>query len=137
MATIPGTVTEQINDAKSLEISYRTLHPSVIVIDKETNRVIRVPFSSIISKYKNYLSRIIISYKLNEKEQIKYAYKPKAFSEDIYGTTELWDTLLILNNCKSVMDFTPKTIKMYDPREFKSYLNEILIIEEELGNLTY
>lgn len=137
MANIPGTITDQISDAEELEISYRTLHPAAIIIDSESERNIRIPFSSIISKYKDFLSEIVISVELTEEEQLHYQYKPKALSEDMYGTTELWDSLLILNNCKSVIDFTPKVVKMYDPEEFKAYLNEVMIIEEELGNIDY
>lgn len=137
MTDIPATMPDQVEDAINLEISYRTLHPSAYIVDSETERTIRIPFSSVINKYKDYLSTIIIKVELSDQEQSYYHYKPKALSEEMYGTTELWDTILILNNCKSVIDFTPKVVKLYDPEKFKSYLNEVMIIEEELGNISY
>lgn len=138
MATsIPATITDQVEEAQELEISYRALHPDAILNNVESNHSIRIPFSSIVNKYKDLLSNIIITQDLTPEEQIQYQYQPKRFSEDTYGSTEFWDTLLILNNCKSVIDFKPKMVKLYDPNKLKTYLNEIMIIEDDLGNITY
>lgn len=134
---IPSTLPEQVSLIKDLEISYRTLHPSVYLHDKDSNRTIRIPFSSIINKYKDYLSGIIMEIELNEDEQAQYLYKPKLLSEDLYDTTELWDTILILNDCQSVINFKPKLVKVYDPTELKTLLNEIMLIEENIGNITF
>lgn len=138
MATsIPATITDQVEDAQGLEISYRALHPDAILNNVESNHSIRIPFSSIVNKYKDLLSNIIITQDLTPEEQIQYQYQPKRFSEDTYGSTEFWDTILILNNCKSIIDFKPKMVKLYDPDKLKTYLNEIMIIEDDLGNITY
>ena len=134
---IPSTMPEQVSLAKDLEISYRTLHPTVLLHDHDSNRTIRIPFSSIVNKYKDFLSNIIMSISLNDEEQEMYMYKPKLLSEDLYGTTELWDTILILNDCPSVIDFKPKVINIYDPTELKVILNEIMLIEEEIGNINF
>jgi hypothetical protein len=138
MDNIPATMGEQIEEAESLEISYRVLHPAAYLHDKESDTTIRVPFSSIINKYKDYLSNIIIEKELSAADQKKYQYSPKALSDKIYGTTELWDTLLVLNGCESIIDFKPTDfVKIYDPARLKSYLNEVMIIEERLGNISY
>lgn len=137
MAFIPATVPDQISDIKEREISYRTLHPEAYVFNQENNREIRIPFSSIINKYRHFLDKIIIKIQLTEEEQVNYECQPKKISEDMYGTTELWDTILILNNAKSVIDFKPRVVKLYDPQKFKTFLNEIMIIEEELGNISF
>ena len=138
MATsIPATITDQVEEAQGLEISQRALHPDAILNNVESNHSIRIPFSSIVNKYKDLLSNIIITQDITPEEQIQYQYQPKRFSEDTYGSTEFWDTLLILNNCKSVIDFKPKMVKLYDPNKLKTYLNEIMIIEDDLGNITY
>lgn len=131
MATldIPSTVTEQVSMAKNLELSYNKLHSNALLkIDDDT--LISFPFSSLTNKYKDFLSTIIISIPLTEEEQEKYKYKPKMVSEELYGTTEFWDQVLILNNAVSIIDFTPKMLKVYDPEKLKLYLNEILILEE-------
>ena len=134
---IPASMLEQIDQIKDLEIAYRVLHPSAILHDVNTDKKIVFPFSSIINKYKDFLYQIITTLDLNEEEQLYYQYKPKMLSEDVYGTTELWDTLLILNDCISVSEFKPKKLKLYDPSKFKTYLNEIMLLEEELGNISF
>ena len=52
---IPSTMPQQVDLIKEMEISYRTLHPAVIMYDKDSDRRIRFPFSSIVSKYKDFL----------------------------------------------------------------------------------
>ena len=132
--SIPSTITEQVYEAKSLDISYRTLHPAAVILDEQTGRNIQIPFSSLINKYKDFLHEIIIEIPLSEKEKEIYMFKPKMLSEDLYGTTELWDTILILNNVVSVSEFKPDVVKVYDHNRLKKYINEILILEELVEN---
>lgn len=127
---IPATLPEQVNLIKSMEISYRTLHPACKIHDKKTDRTIRIPFSSITNKYKDFLSTTVIEVELSKEEEEMYLFKPKRLSEDLYGTTELWNDMLILNKSFSIIDFRPKKIKVYDPMKLKKVLNEIIILEE-------
>jgi hypothetical protein len=137
MPQIPSTISEQISKVKELEISYRVLHPTVNIESTVYNREINVPFSSIINKYRHYLNSIVSRIDLSPKEQEKYIYKPKMLSEDLYGTTELWDSILILNDCVSVTDFKPVNVFVYDPRQFKSFINEIMLLEESIGSIVF
>ena len=125
----PATMTEQISNIKDMEISYRVLHPTMQLTDKQSGRTIEVPFMSLMNKYKDFLSKAIDEVKLNDKLKIKYQYNPKAVSFDLYGTTELWDAILVLNNAKSIIDFTPSKIKYYNPSKLKPLLNELMILE--------
>lgn len=127
---IPSTMSKQISEAEDLELSYRVLHPSAILHDDMTNSNIKIPFSSLTNKYKDFLSKIIITIDLTDEMELKYRYKPKAVSQDLYNTTEFWNDILILNNCFSTYQFTPKKLKIYDPENLKKYLNEILILEK-------
>ena len=127
---IPASMDEQIADIKDLDISYRILHPAAIIRDEYTSRNIRIPFSSLTSKYSNFLSTIIVEIELDADEQVEYLFKPKALSNYLYGTTEFWNDLLILNNAYSTSEFKPTTVKIYDPNKFKKYINEILILED-------
>ena len=127
--TIPSTIPEQIDLIKELEISYRTLHPNAILTDNQTGRIINIPFNSIISKYRNFLDTLIIQIILDEKLQNKYQFKPKLVSNDFYKTTELWDSILILNNAISLFDFKPTVLKLYDPNRLKDAVNEIIVLE--------
>nr|DAW33907.1 MAG TPA: hypothetical protein [Caudoviricetes sp.] len=138
MAYIPSTIDEQYEYGKSLEISYRALHHDAYLHDKQSNRTIRIPFMSILSKYRDFLDEIIVEQELTLDEQRVYRWNPKKMSEDFYGTTEFWFMLLVLNNYKSVIEFQPKNyVKMYDTDKFKRYLNEIMILEDKLGLITY
>jgi hypothetical protein len=131
--SIPATLPQQVEEAKALDISYRTLHPGAVIINGQTNETINVPFSSLINKYKDFLHEIVIYMPMTEDDCDAYMYKPKMLSEELYGTTELWDTILLLNNNISVSEFKPeKGIYIYDPNRLKSFINEILIMEEIL-----
>ena len=131
---IPVSMDEQVEEMEDLDISYRVFHPAAIIRDKSSQRNINVPFSSLTAKYRNLLSAIIVTADLMEDFDIDYnlyQYKPKALSEAIYGTTEFWSDILILNRCFSITDFTfGNNIKIYDPDDFKEYLNEILSLED-------
>lgn len=131
--TIPSTMTEQIEQIENMEISYRVLHPELTVHNNETNQDVEIPFSSLLNKYRDYLSNIIVTIILDDEAQAKYRFKPKLISNELYGTTELWDTILILNSCARVCDFQPVRLKLYDPTELKKYINTILIIEGYLN----
>ena len=96
-SSFPATITKQISNIKSYEISYRTLHTKAIVNDYITGDSIGIPFMNIIDKYKDNLIPIITEAEL----------------------------------APSISDFKPgNTIKIYDPDNFKEYINEILILEE-------
>lgn len=127
---IPASMTEQVEQIEDMEISYRALHPDVFLHDKQSDRTIRIPYSSITNKYKNFLWKVITTYDLTDREQAYYKGKPKLLSMDLYDTTEFWNDLLILNHFISVVDFNPKKLRCYDPFRFKKILNEIMIIEE-------
>lgn len=131
---VPATVPEQVSLAKDMEISYRTLHPSLVISNVKDDDVIRVPYSSIINKYKDFLSTIVVEIKLDDAMREKYMYKPKMVSNELYGTTELWSEILILNNAYSVIEFTPRVLKCYDPNRFKSFINEIILLEDVLDD---
>lgn len=124
------TLRTQIAEIKSNELSYRTLHDTATLTDEHSGRNIEIPFRSITNKYRNFLSNIIITLNLTEAESTKYKYNPKLLSYDLYGTTEYWNDILILNNYSSILQFTPtSTVKVYNKRSLKEYLNEIMIIE--------
>lgn len=129
---IPSSITEQIETVKDLEISYRMLHNNLFINDISSNKRIEVPFQSLINKYKYILSDITVSVNLDDRLSRYYLYNPKLLSQDLYGTVELWSELLRLNNWSSIVDFKPVKIKIYDPRRLKSFLNEILILEEKI-----
>ena len=63
---IPASMNEQIENAKALEISYRTLHEQAILKDKISGRNIQIPFASFTDKYKDFLNTIIVTVSLSD-----------------------------------------------------------------------
>lgn len=129
MEQIPSNLPEQIDIVRNMEINYDTLHPKANIYDNQSGRTIIIPYESLMNKYKDFLSGLIISEELTEEQKRNYWYKPKTVSFEIYGTTELWDVILILNNAFNIVQFTPNVLKYYDPENLKEYINEIMILE--------
>lgn len=132
---LPVSLTEQIDRANHSELGYRKLHTSAIMTNEENGSIIEIPFSSYTEKYRDYLEKCIIRRYMSEKDCAKYRFRPKLLSIDLYGSTEFWNDILILNNCTSIREFQPtkeKPTLFYDPKTLKTYLNEILILEGQL-----
>lgn len=131
--SIPVTLREQIETVEGDDISYRALHSIAYISDADTGDVITVPYMDLISKYSDFLDAIVVEMTLTDELYFRYRYRPKTLSNDLYGTTELWFTLLNLNGFRSIMEFQPKKLKYYDPDQFKIYINEIMVLEEVLN----
>lgn len=129
MIEIGNDLHRQIELIKKKEISYRTLMQQANMTNIMTGDTIQIPFASYTNMYRSLLSSIIISKKLDDKVQSMIRFKPKLLSQILYGTTEFWNDILILNDCKSIMEFDPTEVKVYDPSRFKTYLNQIMILE--------
>lgn len=130
--TIPSTVSELIAWGKSQEISYRNLHRDAYVVNKDTSETIRIPLTDIISEYKYFLQPYIIEFTMHDEELQLYQFNPKALSNKLYGTTEYWAVLLMINNCISKIDFSSHKIKVLDPKRVRGFVNEVLILEKIL-----
>lgn len=129
---IPATITELIEWGKNEEISYRNLHTEAYINDLDNDRIIKIPLNDTMSAYRYFLDPYLIEFELHDEELQLYQFKPKSLSYKLYGTTELWALLLMVNNCISKIDFNKKKIKVLDPKNIKSFINEVLILEKVL-----
>jgi hypothetical protein len=127
--SIPANLPEQVDTARDLEISYASLHPRATIYDEQTKRTIRVPYESLANKYKDFLDKLVIEKELSDDLKRIWWHRPKTVSYDIYGTTELWSEILVLNKCTSIREFTPNVLRYYDRSRLKEYINEIYILE--------
>jgi hypothetical protein len=59
----------------------------------------------------------------------KFAYKPKALSYTLYGTTELWHLLLWINNMSSTSQFNKRRFLIFLPTS--SYILQKIINREQ------
>lgn len=123
-----NTIQDQIDSIEEEEISYRNFHTNAYI--NSNGDIIKIPYKSILSEYREYFKDIIITAELTDPELYKYRYKPKLLSYDLYDTTELWSALLEINNMYSVIDFNlEKQPKIFHPEGLTEVLNEILILE--------
>ena len=125
-----ATIQELIDSVKDMEISYRNLHTNVYIKNKDDT--IKIPYKSIIMEYLPYFKSSVVELKLSPEEVSKYRFKPKKLSYDLYGTTELWSALLELNQLYSIIEFNKEVYKVFEPKEFMTLLNEVLILEDVL-----
>lgn len=131
--SIPTTITDEIEDGLQLTISHRNFNNSVVINYTNNGEKIRIPMDSLISKYNDLVSNYVVSTELTEADAREYRYAPKKFSQDMYGTTQYWSIILYLNDCHSVIEFTPEDyIKYIKPESINELINEILILENRV-----
>jgi hypothetical protein len=129
-----STLETQVYNELKNDLIYRDLNSTLEILDRESNEKIVIPYISTVSKYMDFLKSIILEVELTDIQYERYRQNPHAVSEALYGTTQYWDILLKLNNCVSRFEFNKKKIKYYDPLELVTYLNELVIKEDELAN---
>ena len=127
---LPTTIDDLIDWGKTQEISYRNLNGRVYINNLSNNEVIRITLNSVMGEYRYFLKPYMVEITMNDEELYLYQYKPKSLSYKLYGTTELWSTLLMINNCVSKIDFDKAKIKVLDPKRIKGFINEVLILEK-------
>ena len=122
-------ISKSIEDSRDADFMASNLYFTATIEDKSSGDVIRVPYLSLTQKYADVLSQYVTIARYTEVQFNKYQYRPKLLSQDIYGTTELWASLLQLNGMISVLEFNKPYVKIYDPNVILDVLNELLIIE--------
>ena len=122
-----STINELISLGKQLKISSETMSIKEIVTNTHNERFI-VNFTSVIDRYYDILLDHASIVKLTDEEYLRYRYKPKLLSEELYGTQELHSLLLRLNHITSVIYFDYTELRVFTP-EIVSLLNEIKILE--------
>ena len=105
ITNINDLIYERSKDIYSLKNFYETM----ITVDGKN--VARIPINDFFSKYKKELEPCIQLFQLNE----EFFYKPKSLSEFLYGTTELWLSLLRVNNMRNITEFDNPVIRIYNP----------------------
>lgn len=122
-------ISKSIEDSRDADFMASNLYFTATIEDKSSGDVIRVPYLSLTQKYADILSQYVTIARYTEVQFNKYQYRPKLLSQDIYGTTELWASLLQLNGMISVLEFNKPYVKIYDPNAILDVLNELLIME--------
>lgn len=97
---------------------------------------IRYVVKNVLDDYMRELSLLATTVYLSNDELMKYNYKPKELSADLYGTTDLYYLILKLNgicNVKEFHDINP--IKLLTVSNLNEYLTDIYSNEDENINI--
>ena len=68
---------------------------------------------------------------LSTEEYLKYKYNPKMLASDIYGSTELYYVILLINDICNVRDFDFKELYLLKRDDMSSFLSKIYSSEHE------
>lgn len=70
---------------------------------------------------------------LSDSDVLKYKFKPKLFSYDVYGSTEIFFVILAMNGMYGIKEFTLEDKQLYalHPRDLNTLLNNIYNAEKE------
>lgn len=120
------TLTELIREGKNNK--YRKKDYSTFV--KLGDNLLTVG-GSFLDKYWDFIESNKIRVRLDSDQFIKYKYRPKELSYDLYGTEELYVLLLKLNNISHEIQFTKKRIYIADKSTISSIINKIININQD------
>lgn len=90
-------------------------------LDKTDSNNIMITYN-ILNDYRDEINDLLVTINLSDSEFLRYCYKPRLLSYDIYGDTEMFFIILFINNICSAKDFNKKKIKMLR----KTHLEEVL-----------
>lgn len=91
---------------------------------------IKFPVTNVISDYLKELKTLAVSITLDDKQYLKYKYKPKLLAGDIYNNQELYYIILLLNGMADVREFDRKTILMLSKSDMADCLSYIYNAEK-------
>lgn len=124
-----STIKELINNGKHSTLNTDELSLKTVVTNSLNEKFV-VNISCVFEKYYELLTDHAVTVTLTNEEYLRYRFKPRMLSKDLYGTYDLHYLLLKLNNITSVIYFDFTELKVFKP-EIVSLLNEIQILEEE------
>lgn len=123
------TIQNIIDHGKHLKINNSELSLKY-VINNSANEKFIINITNLFEKYYELLLDNTVIVVLTDEEYLKYRFKPKVLSYDLYGTMELHYMLLRLNYVYSVTNFDFKEVRVFNTN-ILSLLNEIMILENE------
>jgi hypothetical protein len=130
MAVNPkSTIQDIISTGKELKICNRELSLKSVMTNSANEKYV-VNITNLFEKYYEILLDNTVIVVLTDEEYLKYRFKPKVLSYDLYGTKELHYMLLRLNYVYSVINFDFKELRVFNTN-ILNLLNEIMILENE------
>lgn len=113
------TIKDFINSAPSNSITYE----STSFLEKFSN--LTMVSYNIFNDYIDEILDMAVTVTLSDQEYNKYLYRPKLLAYDVYGSTEVYFIIMILNNICNVKEFNFKKIKMLSVEDLQSVISAI------------
>lgn len=111
---------QYINDGNQNILSLKNLYDALYIDDADDpNNTFKVPINDFFIAHRKELQPYI---KIMNLPQTHF-YKPKLTSVMLYGTTELWLSILRVNGLKNVTEYHLPFIRYYDPDGLKTIIN--------------
>lgn len=126
---IKSTIQDVINAGKELKLCNRELSLKSVITNSSDEKFI-INITNLFEQYYEILLENTVVVTLTDDEYLKYRFKPKVLSFDLYGTIELHYLLLRLNNVYSVINFDFTELRVFNTN-ILDLLNEIMILEKD------
>ena len=84
---------------------------------------------NVIEDYIPDLKEMALKVVLDDDEYLKYQYNPKRLAYDVYGATELYYIILMLNNIGGVIEFNAKELLLMKKQELFNAIASIMLTE--------
>lgn len=123
------TIKELIDKGKELRMTTNDLSFKT-VLTNSIGEMFVVNMNLLFEKYYELLTDHTVVVTLSENEYLRYRYKPKLLSKDLYGTYDLHFLLLKLNHITSVVNFDFTELKVFNTNII-GLLNEIQVLEND------
>lgn len=114
------TIAEFIEAGSAVTMSYKELS-FIDILSNGTEATIL----NVLNDYMGELKEICFKVQFNKDEFYKYAYKPKLLSLDIYGNTELYFVILLLNDMADAKEFTKNPVWLPKPSLLSEFLTNV------------
>lgn len=124
-----STIKAMIQNGKEEKMTSNQLSLKTVISNSSGQKFV-VNLFNLFEKYYDILLDNTLTVVLTEDEYLKYRFKPKLLSKDLYGSKDLYYLLIRLNNIYTVIEFDFKEVKVFDTN-IVSLLNEIMVLESE------
>lgn len=131
---VKSTIQDVISAGKELKLCNRELSLKSVLTNSNDEKFI-INITNVFEQYYEILLENTVIVTLTDEEYLKYRFKPKVLSFDLYGTIELHYLLLRLNHVYSVINFDFTELRVFNTN-ILDLLNEILVLENDnlIGN---
>lgn len=114
-----STIQEFINSAPSNSITYE----STSFLEKFST--LTLVSYNIFNDYLDEMLELSVSVTLSDEEYNRYVYRPKLLAYDVYGSTEIYFLILMLNNICNVKEFNFRKVKMLRVEDLEKVISSV------------